>query len=58
MRPYTVVYLMHFPADESSEGFGRDYRREGEFEAVEQLTSFVRDSALAFWREMKEEEKP
>ena len=57
MRPYTVVYLMHFPADESAEGFGRDYRRDGEIEAVTQLTSFVRDSALAFWREMKEEPK-
>ena len=58
MRPYTVVYFMHFPTDESAEGFGRDYRRDGEIEAVEQLTSFVRDSSLAFWKEMKEEPKP
>ena len=57
MKPHTVVYVMYFPADESSEGFGRVYWREDELQAVEQLTSFVRDSALAFWKEMKEEPK-
>ena len=57
MRPYTVVYFMHFPTDESADGFGNAYRRDDELQAVEQLTSFVRDSALAFWKEMKEEPK-
>lgn len=51
-RVRTVMTVMHFNADGSE--VVESYEREGDVQVQEQLTSWSRECAVAFWKQMKE----
>ena len=55
MNPRTVVTVMHWTAD--GREFCETYQRDGELEVQEQMTSWARECALAFWKNLDEQRK-
>lgn len=58
MTTYRTIISIAYCREEGDIGAAvaaETYERQGEFQAQEQLTSFVRDSAVSFWLKLKDE---